>query len=120
MMFETIIMHPAMHYINHALKAFFVFTNTYIIANKTTVAIFLQVMTNILFVILFPWRNESIDNGRRLIYFLLNFFLSIITLSFFALQTGNPSAFHAHWFGINCSFILILQTVFNDQEITFF
>lgn len=120
MIFETIVMHPGMQYVHHALNVFFIFINTYIIASKTIVAISLQVLMNILFVILFPWRNESIDNGKRFIYFVLNFLLSILALSFFATHTGNPAAFHAYWFSINCSFILILQTVLNDQEITFF
>jgi|GEM_PF-4431308 len=119
MIFETIMAHPGMLYIHRSLSTLFRFINTYAIQNSTTVAILLQAMVNVFLVCLFPWRNESISNFRRGFYFIFNFALSTITLALLAAQTGNPSAFHAHWFGINYSFILILQTVLNDQESPF-
>lgn len=120
MVFETIITYPGMQYISQVLTMFFAFVTTYIITSKVIVAVFLQGILNVFFVLLFPWRSQSIDNMQRLIYFFLNFFLSTLTFSLVALQTANPSAFQAYWFSMNYYFILILQVVLNDQEITFF
>lgn len=119
MILEVIVSHPAMSYIHNILASFFSFFTFYITQNKTVIAILLQGITNTILVFMFPWRNESLSNIRRILFFIFNFSFSTLALSFVAAQTGNPSAFQTHWFSINYSFILILQTILNDEESPF-